>query len=219
MLPYPVIQRLPHYLSHVMELKDDGVAWVSSGMLAHALGLTTSTVRQDLSHLDLTGVSRRGYRRSQLEQALRAELEVDRTHRAVLVGAGYLGTALALHGDLKRYGFEICAVFDNDPEVVGTALGGLTVRSMKTFTRTAPRLKASIAILAVPRAAAQAVADQAVAAGFRGILNLAYCVLRVPDQVAVSDVRMLEKLQELPCLMRLRAVSATRRNRGATAAA
>ena len=70
-IPGPVIRRLPRYLIRSRELRSVGDTWVSSHGLADSLGLTTSTVRQDISHLSLTGVSKRGYRLSELEAVLR----------------------------------------------------------------------------------------------------------------------------------------------------
>ncbi len=202
MPPYPVIKRLPRYLSHVVELKDQQVEWVSSGDLSRALGLTTSTVRQDLSHLALSGVSKRGYRRDQLEAVLRSELQTDRVHRVAIVGAGYLGTALALRGGLKNYGFDVCAIFDNNPEIIGTRVGPLTIRDMFSLTTVLQNLSVDMAILAVPPTAAQEVADLLVEAGVKGLMNLAYCAIRVPEDVVLIDVRILSSLQELAYVMR-----------------
>lgn len=203
-LPNPVVRRLPRYLTHVRELRRADLAWVSSRGLAEALGLTSSTVRQDLSHLSLAGVSKRGYETRRLEEVLREELDGRKAHRLVIVGAGYLGCALALHGDLAEHRFETCGIFDNDVAVIGTQVGKLRVKPMSLLRGVVQGKGVEIGIIAVPAHAAQEVADRLVLAGIRGIVNLAYVHLRVPRRVAVVDSRILASLQELAYAIKTR---------------
>lgn len=201
-IPRPVIQRLPKYLSHALELQRAHIEWVSSHDLSRSLGLTSSTVRQDLSHLALTGVSKRGYETDQLKEALGAVLGTQEKHRLVIVGAGYLGSAVALHGGLPAYGFETCGIFDADKDVVGTEVGSLKVRPMSQLRALIQRKKVDIGLIAVPVTAAQEVADVLVKAGINGLLNLAYVHIRVPPHVHLVDARLLASLQELAYLIR-----------------
>jgi len=55
----------------------------------------------------------------------------------------------------------------------------------------------SLAIIAVPRVAAQDVADALIAAGVRGLLNFAPVTLRVPDDVVVRSVDLTLQLETL----------------------
>jgi redox-sensing transcriptional repressor len=201
-IPNPVLKRLPRYLTHVREIRKDGVAWISSQRLAEALGLTSSTVRQDLSHLQLIGVSKRGYRTEQLEEEVKRELGGNIVHRVVVVGAGYLGCALVLHGDLARHGFDVCGIFDADPEILGTKVGGLNVRPMESLATVVRDQQVEIGVIAVPSEAAQAVGDRLVQAGVKGLLNLAYIHLRPPPGVYVVDARLIASLQELAYAVR-----------------
>lgn len=196
-MPKPVIRRLPKYLVHVQELREEGVDWASSRDIAGALGLTSSTVRQDLSHMDLRGISKKGYETSQLEAVLRQILGADRMHRVFIIGAGNLGRALAEHGAFSRRGFEICGLFDVDPKLIGRSVGSAKVMSMESLPEQAKQTRIDIGIIAVPSQAAQAVADTLVEAGVRAILNLAYKHVQAPPEVTVVDARIMESLQEL----------------------
>lgn len=201
-LPEPVLRRLPRYLIDVQELHANGVTWVSSGELGTALGLTSSTVRQDLSHLDLEGVSKRGYEIEKLMSALIRELGADRKYRVLVIGAGFLGSAIALHGELARYGFEVRALMDVNPEIIGTSVGRLTIRPMSALADVVEREQVDIAIIAVPAAHAQVVADELIAAGVTALLNLALVQLKVSESVRVVDERIVVSLQELAYLLR-----------------
>jgi redox-sensing transcriptional repressor len=196
-IPASVIRRFPKYLAHVQAVREVGEVWVSSQALALALGLTSSTVRQDLSHLDYSGVSKRGYKVEELEKILVKVLGLEVSRNMVIVGAGNIGRALALHGDFHRKGFTIRGIFDSDPSLQGSRVGGLTVQSMDALKGAVAGEKIDIGVIAVPASAAQDVADALAKAGVKGLLNLAGTHVRAGEGVAVVDVRLVASLQEL----------------------
>lgn len=200
-IPTPVVRRLSKYLTRVQRLRKDGVEWVSSQELADGLGLTSSTVRQDLSHLEVSGISKRGYETVSLEGVLHRELGGDEGWKVVIVGAGNLGCALAMHGQFAKQGFDICGIFDSNARVIGKKVGRLVVQGMDALPSVVKKQDVDIGILAVPLEAAQDVADQLAAAGVQGLLNLAGAHIHVPRGVAVVDARILEDLQELSYIL------------------
>jgi redox-sensing transcriptional repressor len=201
-IPVAVVRRMPKYLTQAQYLRQEGVQWVSSLALAETLGLTSSTVRQDLSHIDFQGVSKRGYSTVGLEAALARTLGVDRDITCILVGAGNLGRALALHEGFGRQGFKIVGVFDSSPAVVGKKVGRFTVRPMSSLVAVVADQNVEIGILSVPHEAAQAVADQLILSRVRGLLNLTAAHLRTPAAVPVVDTRVLSSLRELAYAVR-----------------
>lgn len=196
-IPPTVVRRLPKYLAHAQRLRQTGVAWVSSAELGEALGLTSSTVRQDLSHIDFSGISKRGYSTAGLETSLAQTLGADHEVCCVLIGAGNLGRALAQHEEFARRGFKICGVFDANPAVIGKKVGRLTVQRMEELPGVVCGQDIDIGIVTVPHAAAQRVSDQLILAGVRGLLNLTSAHLIVPKKVPVVDARVVASLQEL----------------------
>ena len=58
-------------------------------------------------------------------------------------------------------------------------------------------LDVELVILAVPASAAQEVADRAVQAGVKGILNFAPVQIKVPDSIPVEDVNVVMELEAL----------------------
>ncbi len=196
-IPQSVVRRLPKYLTQAQRLRQAGVEWVSSAELGEALGLTSSTVRQDLSHIDFSGISKRGYMTAGLEASLSATLGADHEICCVVVGAGNLGRALALHEEFARQSFKICGVFDISSSVVGKKVGKLVVQSMDELAGVVCGQDVDIGIVAVPHHAAQQVADRLILAGVRGLLNLTTAHLLVPRKVSVVDARVLASLREL----------------------
>src|SRR5690606_40865354 len=64
-------------------------------------------------------------------------------------------------------GFNIVAIFDNDKAKVGQTIGKFTVEDTETMVERIKSLGVKIAMLSIPAAAAQAVAEQLVRAGVR----------------------------------------------------
>jgi redox-sensing transcriptional repressor len=196
-IPQSVVKRLPKYLAYVQSLCAEDIEWVSSSELAEQLGLTSSTVRQDFSYFDFSGISKRGYEAQGLRSMLESILGADTDWKVVVVGAGNLGRALALHEEFARRGFHIVGIFDNDPAKVGTVIGSLTVEPLDQLEAAVKHHSAMMGIVAVPAAAAQSVADLLVSAGVSGLLNMALTHIIAPENVSVIDSRIVASLLEL----------------------
>lgn len=198
-MPRPVLQRLPQYLWYIQEQKDAGVQYVYSQEIARELGLTPSTVREDFTYLDFSGQSKRGYATERLSGVLSDLLGVHAEKRIVIVGAGNLGRALALHGNLERYGFYVRAVVDVNPRLVGTKIGALIVGGIEDLTDVVQTEKIDIGVIAVPAASAQNVADLLILAGARGLLNMAFARVVAPKKVRVVNARLISSFLQLSC--------------------
>ena len=181
----------------MQNLSENNEEWVSSQMVADHLGLTSSTVRQDLSHLDFSGISKKGYEVERLKRVLNEVLGADKQWKCIVIGAGNLGTAIANHGVLEKRGFVICGLFDTDAKRIGAREGALEVMHVSEMSAFVKKEKIEIGILAVPAAAAQAAADMAVSAGVKGLLNLSVTHINLPAGVSVVGSRMVSNLLEL----------------------
>jgi redox-sensing transcriptional repressor len=196
-IPSSVVKRLTRYLTLVQNLDSQGEEWVSSKEVAEQLGLTSSTVRQDLSHVDFSGISKKGYEVAKLLKVLRKILGADKEWHCVVIGAGNLGTAIANHRDIARRGFVICGLFDIDPERIGKKEGELTVMHTSEIASVVRKSKVEVGIIAVPASAAQDTADALVEAGVKGLLNLSVTHISVPPGVSVIGTRMVTSLLAL----------------------
>ena len=192
-----VIQRLARYYFFIQILKKKGIEWVSSRKIASVLGLTSSTVRQDISHIDFSGISKRGYEVGKLKNILAEVLGADRKISAIIVGAGNFGRALLLHEQFRQQGFHIKAIFDSAATLVGKKIGEHVIRAMDKLVRYVKEQRIEVGIIAVPGEAAQQVADKLVKTVVKGILNLSTVDLHVPPKMVLINSRIILDLLEL----------------------
>jgi redox-sensing transcriptional repressor len=195
------VNRLSLYLRQLERLALDGVKTVSSGQLGEELGVSDAQVRKDLAYLGHLGYPGVGYYPQELVAVIRRTLGLDRDWPVVLIGAGHLARALLRYRGFQQQGFRIVAVFDADPAKIGETLDELTISSMENLKPAIAKHQARLGIIAVPAAAAQAVADALVAGGIRGILNFAPVVLRVPESIQVVAVDLAVQLEQLAFLV------------------
>ena len=196
-LPLPTIRRYPLYLRCIRKLIAGGALHVSSAVVAEQLGLDPVLTRKDLAMAGVPGRPRRGYPASKLQSALSHALGWDNTTDAVLVGVGSLGNALLGYSGFEEQNLSIAVAFDSNPGLLGLAIHGVKVRPMEDLPRLVRRMKIKLGILTVPNAAAQACANQLVAAGIRGIWNFSSVQLEVPAGVIVQNVDLAQSLAVL----------------------
>jgi redox-sensing transcriptional repressor len=196
-IPEATVARLPVYLRALYMLADRGVSTVASDELARAAGVNSAKLRKDLSHLGSYGIRGVGYDVEYLVYQVSRALGLTQNWPVVIVGAGNLGRALAHYGGFVTRGFQIEAVFDTDPSLIGGDIGGVVVKSANELESVVTTKNVAIGVIAVPAGAAQSVCDRLVAAGVTSILNFAPLVLNVPDGVDVRKVDLSIELQIL----------------------
>lgn len=188
------LSRLPQYLRYLEALHADGIVDVTSAQLAKATGCSDALTRKDVAALGHSGRAGRGYSVEALRYTIARILGVTSGRRVLLVGAGNLGTALMSYEGFDERGMHITAVADSDPAKIGQRIGTYTILDIADIGTDHDM---ELAIVAVPGAAAQDVADQLVDAGITGILNFAPRRLQVPDHVTVQTVDLSAELQIL----------------------
>lgn len=182
----PTIRRLPSYLHVIENSHREGLKFISGTVIAEELDLEPIQVRKDLAITGIVGKPRIGFPVAELIEAIYAFLYWNQDHRAIVVGAGSLATALMGYGEFPRRGLNLVAAFDIDPSKVGRSINGTPVYSLKSIGRRLPALRSTLAVLTVPATSAQAVADQIIEAGITAIWNFTNVKLRVPAGVIVQ---------------------------------
>jgi redox-sensing transcriptional repressor len=188
---------MPRYLRAFSTMGGRDREFLSSRQLADYLHLNPPQIRKDLSYFGDFGTRGVGYPVLRTTEQIRKILKLDVAQKAVLVGAGRLGTAIASYPGFAAFGFNIATVFDKAPAKIGKKIAGLTIQNVAKLA--AIRNDGiHLAILAVPGEAAQECADTLVEAGVRGILNLSPCWLRVPKRVKIVSIDMAMEMGTLP---------------------
>lgn len=197
-IPDIVIGRLPIYLRELTRLAEDGdKVTTSSYELGKRLGISSAQIRKDLSHFGEFGKQGTGYHIGYLIEQLSEILHLTYEWGIALVGAGYLGHALAHYAGFQHRGFRILCVFDSDPTKIGERMAELTVQDINEMEATIQRLQIQLAILAVPVNVAQAITDRLVQAGVKALLSYVPLHLNVPAGVEVSYSDPVVQLQRM----------------------
>jgi redox-sensing transcriptional repressor len=196
-VPDIVVGRLPIYLRALNVLAQDGKEITSSHELGEKLGISSAQIRKDLSHFGEFGKQGTGYNIDYLRQQLARILHVDQDWEMALIGAGDLGHALLNYDDLARSGFRITAVFDNNPAKHGQKLGSCVIQDSAQMGEALEKHAYKLAVIAVPAAAAQEVADVCIQAGVKALLNYAPITLGVPQDVHVQYIDPVTHLQRM----------------------
>ncbi len=202
-IPEATLKRLVYYVRCVRRFRGQGRATVLSKEIGNRCGIKSAIVRKDFSYFGEFGVRGRGYDVEQLDRKLESLFDSVGNFRAILVGVGKLGHAIAGHASTP-YKTRVIAAFDRDPEVVNMNAGDVPVYPMEDMEGVIRREEIICAILAIPPEEVQDVADRMVAAGVRIILSLALIPIRVPEGVTVAFLDILSEVEYLFFKHRLR---------------
>ncbi|MDR1017657.1 MAG: redox-sensing transcriptional repressor Rex [Lachnospiraceae bacterium] len=194
-----VIRRLPRYYRYLGQLleEDVEVERISSHELSQMMKVTASQIRQDLNNFGGFGQQGYGYNVKFLYTEIGKILGLEQNHNVIIIGSGHLGQALANYKSFGKRGFTFTAMFDKDPKVVGTKVGDITIKAMDDLGAFLKENQVDIATLAIPKDAAEEVADLLVENGVKAIWNFAHLDLEVPRDVIVENVHLSESLMRL----------------------
>ena len=159
-----VAARLSRYLQVLTQARKMGRETISSQELSEYTHINPTQIRRDLSGFGKFGKRGVGYNVDSLVSEIRKILRTSGQHNIALFGAGNLGQAIANSPIFADHGFQVVAVFDTDPGVVGKPIGDMQVRDLDS---------------------AQDVADRLVKAGVKIIFNYSEQLLQVPPEVTV----------------------------------
>lgn len=196
-IPRKTIYRLSIYLRCLARLHENGIGTVSSEALAKAAGVKPTQLRKDLAYFGTFGTRGLGYDVTELFKKISEELGTSRLQPVILVGVGNLGLALVSYRGFEKEGFEIIAAFDAEPQRKRDKEIKQPIFGMNELPEFIQKQNVRMAILTVPAAAAQEVANSLIQAGITGILNFSPIVLSVPEEVMVNNVNLAIELENL----------------------
>ena len=193
-----VIRRLPRYYRFLSELNDQNIDKISSTKLAQIMNVTASQVRQDLNCFGGFGQQGYGYSVSQLKEEIKNILGLNNDYKAILIGAGNLGKAVAMHMNFEKLGFELIACFDINEQKVGSKLNGITVKNESELDDFCNKNHIDTAFLCIPRVCVENVLDKLYSHGIKNYWNFSHYDINARyNDTMVENVHLSDSLMTL----------------------
>ncbi|MBQ6021347.1 MAG: redox-sensing transcriptional repressor Rex [Clostridia bacterium] len=169
-----VIGRLPRYYRFLCELRSAGAERISSGELSKRMGLTASQIRQDFNCFGGFGQQGYGYNVEQLKNEMAMILGLNTPKKAILIGAGNLGRAVAAQMRFDDMGFHLIGIFDIDETYQGLKIKGIPIRTDRELYPFCSEHRPEMAILCLPQSKAPAVVDELILLGIDSFWNFSH---------------------------------------------
>lgn len=182
----PTLRRLPRYYRIICDYYDRGKEHIRSCEIAARLDIDETQVRKDIAAINYSGKPKIGFNIKEFKTHLESYLDLCNIKKAFLIGVGNLGLALAKYKGFNKYGLDIVALFDNDPQKIGLNINDKEVFHVSELGKKAKELDVNIGVLAIPEIHAQKMANLMVNAGIKAIWNFAPVSIDVPKDVMVS---------------------------------
>lgn len=193
-----VIRRLPRYYRFLGELEDQQISKISSRELSERMHITASQIRQDLNCFGGFGQQGYGYNVSELRKEIGRILGVDKHRKTILIGAGNLGTALAVHINFEKSGCSLIGIFDSNKKIVGNPLGKLTITDIDDLEKFCRENKPEVAVLCIPKSVTKEIVDRLTELGVRSFWNFSHYDINVEHKnIIVENVHLGDSLLTL----------------------
>jgi len=192
-----VIKRLPRYYRYLSDLLQQNITRISSKELSQRMGITASQIRQDLNCFGGFGQQGYGYNVQALYEEIGKILGINEKFKAIIVGAGNMGHALANYSNFDRRGFQIIGIFDIDPNRVGQTINGIKVAHVDELDNFIAKNRIDIAMLTVPYKETPIIADRLARLGVKGLWNFSPMDLRLPYDIVIENVHLSDSLMVL----------------------
>ncbi|MDO4831155.1 MAG: redox-sensing transcriptional repressor Rex [Clostridia bacterium] len=193
-----VIRRLPRYYRFLSELNEQNVDRISSTKLAQIMNVTASQVRQDLNCFGGFGQQGYGYSVGQLKDEIKNILGLNNNYKAVLIGVGNFGKAVAMHMDFEKLGFKLIACFDKNKDKVGQKLNDLYVKDESELEDFCRQNHVDTAFLCIPKIAVENVLDALYGLGIKNYWNFSHYDINAKyDDTVVENVHLSDNLMTL----------------------
>ena len=190
------ISRLIQYRQILVKFSELGLKTVFSYNIGREANVTAAQVRKDFSYFGIRGNKKGGYEVNVLLFTINEIFRKDKLQKVVLVGLGHIGRALINYKGFQRNMIQIVAAFDIDPAKYRKKYE-IQVYPLEMLNRVVTDLGIRAAVVTVPERAAQEVVNQLVDAGVIGILNFTPAILKVPENVIISNIRIGNALETL----------------------
>ena len=196
-----VIKRLPRYYRFLENLKKNGIVRISSKELAERMGLTASQIRHDFNCFGGFGQQGYGYNVPELYNKIGEILCIDKKVKAILIGAGNLGKAVATKIFTRSSGFELVGIFDKNEAISGKIIKGIPVRHINYLENFCIDNSPICAVICIPANDLKELTDLLCKLGIKIFWNFSnYDIAMAHPEVLVENVHLTDSLMTLSYL-------------------
>lgn len=200
--PQATVRRLSVYLRHLTYIESKGAKVISSHNLAEKLALNPAQVRKDLAYFGDFGKRGVGYSIDKLRDSIIKILGLEEVRKVGIIGAGgRLGRALSSYTGFKKRNFQIVALFDNNPELIGKdceeCVNAGKILPETDIPKIVKERDIDILILSVPVGAVKEVYKFIVESKVKAVLNFAPFKLISTDDIIINNVDLTIELESL----------------------
>ncbi len=193
-----VIRRLPRYYRFLGELIKSGCLRISSKELSQRMGLGASQIRQDLNCFGGFGQQGYGYNVESLHSEIKDILGLNKKLDTIFIGCGNLGKAILTSMDFDTLGYNIIGIFEKDKNIIGQSFLGLKVLSDEVLDDFCKKNRPAVAIICIPKKAAEDMSDELIGYGIKGFLNFSHYDLALNnDNIVVENIHISDSLLTL----------------------
>ena len=169
---------------------------ITSVQISEITGWKDSLIRHDLWLLGYNKGISNGYLKDDLQQAISLALGFESTEaNCCIVGLNRLGAALLDDSTTEGSVYKIKAGFDSNVNRVEILRSSFPLYPATEMNWVIKQENIRLAILTVTAKDAQTMCDKLVKAGITGIVNMTNSVLRVPENVKVENLSILNSLK------------------------
>lgn len=171
---------------------------ITSAKISELTGWKDSLIRHDLWLLGYNKGISNGYQTDDLRKAVEEALGIESdTKNCCIVGLNRLGAALLDEGMMEGTCFKIKAGFDSNVNRVEILRSTFPLYPTTEMNYVIRHENISLAILTVAEKVAQSMTDKLIKAGITGIVNMTRTVLKVPQNIKVENLSIVNALNLL----------------------
>lgn len=169
---------------------------ITSVQISEITGWKDSLIRHDLWLLGYNKGISNGYLKDDLQEAISLALGFESKEvNCCIVGLNRLGAALLDDATTEGSVFKIKAGFDSNVNRVEILRSTFPLYPATEMSWVIKKENIRLAILTVADKDAQTMCDRLVKAGISGIVNMTNSVLRVPENVKIENLSILNSLK------------------------
>ena len=177
-------------------IKVNAKAKITSAKISELTGWKDSLIRHDLWLLGYNKGISNGYQTVDLRKAINQALGLEtETKNCCIVGLGRLGAALLDEKLTEDTPFVIKAGFDSNVNRVEILRSNFPLYPAHDMNWVIKQEKISLAVLTVADKDAQVMAERLINAGILGIVNMTKVVLKVPTNIMVENLSIINALK------------------------